>query len=298
MRTVLITGANGFLGHYLSSLLINSYKVIATGKGQCRIALSHGNFHYESLDFTDESSVIALFHKVKPDIVIHAGAISKPDECELNKTFAYLTNVTSTNYLLTQAALFKSFFVFISTDFVFDGQKGMYSEDDTPNPVNYYGKTKLLAEKEVELYKYDWAIVRTVLVYGRPLSGRENILTIVANAMKEGRISRIVNDQVRTPTFVEDLAGAIKTIIDKSATGIYHISGKDVLTPYQMTVAVAQYLGLDEKLIEPVDASIFQQPALRPPKTGFQLSKAKQLLGYEPTPFVKGLHKTFNTSKE
>ena len=293
MQSVLITGANGFLGHYLSALLVNSYKVIATGKGPCRIDMLHENFQYETLDFTCEDSVTSVFQRVKPAVIIHAGAISKPDDCELNKEFAYLTNVIATQFLLAQAQALRSFFVYVSTDFVFDGQRGMYSEEDVPNPVNYYGETKLLAEKEVQAYAHDWAIVRTVLVYGHPQSGRDNILTIVAKALKEGKISRIVNDQVRTPTYVEDLAGGIKAIIDKKATGIYHISGNDVLTPYQMTVAVAHYLGLNEKFIEPVNATTFQQPALRPPKTGFQVDKAEKELGYRPTSFKEGLRKTF-----
>ena len=293
MQTILITGANGFVGHYLTTLLLKNYKVVATGKGVSRINIVHPNFQYESMDFTSEDAVKEVFQQVKPAVVIHAGAISKPDECELNKEFAFLTNVSATKYLLAQSQLLKSFFLYISTDFVFDGQQGMYTEEDTPNPVNYYGQTKLLAEQEVQRYPYSWSIVRTVLVYGSPKAGRDNILTIVAKALKNEKKSRIVDDQVRTPTYVEDLAWAIKAIIDKGVTGIYHISGKDVLTPYQMTVAAARFLGLDEKLIEPVNATTFQQPAIRPPKTGFQITKAEKELGYKPTSFEDGLRKTF-----
>jgi dTDP-4-dehydrorhamnose reductase len=298
MQKVLITGANGFLGHYLTTLLVNHYKVIATGKGPCRLNLLHENFCYESMDFTQKDSVEAVFQKIKPDIVVHAGAISKPDECELNKEFAYTSNVLSTQYLLTQSRLLKSFFVYVSTDFVFNGQQGMYSEEDIPSPVNYYGETKLQAEQAVQAYDYNWSIVRTVLVYGSPQSGKDNILTLVAKSLQEGKTSRIVDDQVRTPTYVEDLAWSIKAIIDKNATGIYHISGKDVLTPYQMTVAMARYLGLNESLIEPVNANTFQQPAMRPPKTGFRITKAERELGYKPISFEEGLEKTFQTEKQ
>ena len=297
MQTVLITGANGFVGHYLVSMLVNNYKVIATGRGPSRITISHKNFQYEHLDFTCEKSVKSIFQNLKPDIIVHAGAISKPDECELNKDFAFLTNVEATKFLLAQSQLLKCFFIYVSTDFVFNGQRGMYSEEDTPDPVNYYGKTKLLAEQEMQLYPYEWSIVRTVLVYGHPGPGRDNILTLVAKALQEGKISRIVDDQVRTPTYVEDLAGAIKIIIDKRAKGIYHISGNDILTPYQMTVAVARYLGLNEKLIEPVTAATFTQPALRPPKTGFKIEKAEMELGYKPVSFQEGLRKTFSRNQ-
>jgi dTDP-4-dehydrorhamnose reductase len=131
------------------------------------------------------------------------------------------------------------------------------------------------------------------LVYGHPRGGRENILTTVTAKIKNGEEVKIFNDQLRTPTYVEDLAGAIKTIIDKRATGIFHISGKDVLTPYEMAVAAAKHLNLNERLIKKVTEKDFDQPARRPLKTGFDISKAKSLLGYNPISFQEGLRKTF-----
>jgi dTDP-4-dehydrorhamnose reductase len=226
-------------------------------------------------------------------VVVHGGAISKPDECEQNRGNAFLNNVTGTIYLLDQARLYRSFFIFISTDFVFDGERGMYVEDDPRKPVNYYGETKLMAEDEVMKYPCDWAIVRTVLVYGKPLAARQNLLTSTAQALLKGEHLKIFNDQVRTPTFVEDLASGIVGIIEKDASGIYHISGEDVRTPYDMAVAVARHLGYDETLIQPVTADTFHQPARRPLKTGFNLSKAKQVLGYQPVSFDEGLRRTF-----
>lgn len=294
MQTVLITGANGFVGHYTAQRLVaKEYRVIATGKGECRLAVPHPNFVYETLDFTNEEAVKAVFEKHKPQCVVHTGALSKPDECEQNKEAAFRTNVTGTLYLLNTAARYQSFFVFLSTDFIFSGREGMYKEDDVPAPVNYYGETKLLAEGEVKKYPFAWSIVRTVLVYGNPKGGRHNILTNAAESLKRGEQLRIFNDQVRTPTYVEDLAKAIVTIVEKKAEGVYHVSGKDVLTPYDMTVAVARHLGLNEKLISGVTEETFQQPARRPLKTGFDISKAKRDLGYEPVSFAEGLKKTF-----
>ncbi len=294
MQTILITGANGFLGSYLCELLMTDYKIIATGKGDCRLNYSHINFYYEKLDFTNESDVKEVVQKHRPNIIIHAGAMSKPDECELNREQANLTNVASTRYLLKQASLYKSFFIFISTDFIFDGVKGMYHEDDENGPVNYYGETKLLAEKEVKEYVFEWGIVRTVLVYGHPKSGRDNILTVVAKGLRKGETLRIFDDQLRTPTYVEDLAKAIKTIVEKRATGVFHISGEDKLSPYQMAIAVANYLSFDPILIEKIRAEDLQQPAKRPAKTGFDITKAKDELKFVPTSFSKGLIKTFN----
>jgi dTDP-4-dehydrorhamnose reductase len=245
------------------------------------------------MDFTRQNEVAEVMASVQPDIIVHSGALSKPDECEQDKEQAYNTNVSATGYLLAEAARWESFFVFLSTDFVFSGEEGMYSEDDPLAPVNYYGQTKVEAEAMVKEYSFDWSIVRTVLVYGHPQGGRDNILTMVANNLEEGKHLKIFDDQVRTPTYVEDLAQGLKTIIDKRATGIYHISGEDVRTPYQMAIEVAEYLNLDKSLIEKVTEQTFQQPARRPLKTGFNLSKAKRELFYIPTPFAKGLKKTF-----
>ena len=138
------------------------------------------------MDFTDPFAVHDVFEKYKPEIVVHGGAISKPDDCELNQWQAYLVNVEGTVTTLLNAAEQKSFFIFISTDFIFDGEKGMYKEDDEPSPVNYYGKTKLEAEEAVKEYEYDWAIVRTVMVYGKPILSRSNILSIVKEKLEKG----------------------------------------------------------------------------------------------------------------
>jgi dTDP-4-dehydrorhamnose reductase len=294
MQKVLITGANGFLGYYLvQEFLHHGFKVIATGKGQCRLDISHPSFIYESMDFTNDESVRQVFDKHQPAVIVHNGAMSKPDDCELDRHNAFLTNVTGTIYLLDHAGRYKSFFVFVSTDFVFDGEKGMYTEEDERKAVNFYGETKLLAEDEVKKYEYGWSIVRTVLVFGKPQAGRQNILTNTANALKKGENLRIFNDQSRTPTFVEDLAKGMVTIVEQKAEGIYHLSGEDVMTPYEMAIAVADYLELDASLIEKVSKDDFKQPAVRPPKTGFDISKAKKKLGFRPVSFLEGLKKTF-----
>lgn len=293
---ILVTGANGFLGNYLvQQLLQKQYPVIATGKGECRLSFTGvDNFDYEPMDFTDPFAVHDLFEKYQPSVVVHAGAMSKPDDCEKEQWQAYLINVEGTVTLLTNAEAYRSFFVFVSTDFVFDGEKGMYSETDIPSPVNFYGKTKLEAEEIVKEYAFGWAIARTVLVYGKPLAGRSNILSIVKEKLKKGEEYSVVNDQVRTPTYVEDLAAGIVAIIEKKATGIYHLSGADILTPYEMAIKAADFLKLDKSLLKKVTAADFTQPAKRPPKTGFNIEKAKRELDYQPRSFDEGLAKTFS----
>jgi dTDP-4-dehydrorhamnose reductase len=169
----------------------------------------------------------------------------------------------------------------------------MYSEEDVPDPVNFYGKTKKEAEEAVKESAVDWAIARTVLMYGKPPAGRGNLLTVVKEKLEKGEVYSVVDDQVRTPTYVEDLATGIVSILERRATGIYHLSGNEQMTPYEMARKTAEYLGLDKKLLKKVTAADFSEPARRPLKTGFIIEKAKRDLGYEPISFREGLARTF-----
>ncbi|MBK7679771.1 MAG: SDR family oxidoreductase [Chitinophagaceae bacterium] len=292
---ILLTGANGFLGQYLSAqLLEKGYHVMATGKGESRLGIKgRDRFHYKSMDFTNPFDIHDVFTEYKPDIVVHAGAMTKVDECETEQWQAYLTNVEGTITMLLNAEEQKSFFLFVSTDFVFDGETGTYTEADIPNPVNFYGKTKAEAEDAVKEYDYEWAIVRTSLVYGQPIGGRSNLLTVVQQKLNNGEKYKVVNDLVRTPTYVEDLAAGIVSIIEKKATGIYHLSGMDILTPYEVACKTADYLGLDKSLLQKVTAENFSQPARRPLKTNLIIEKARKELGFNPLSFEDGLKSTF-----
>lgn len=292
---ILITGANGFVGYYLTeALLEKGFTVLATSKGDCRLPFSYSSFFiYEQMDFTDPFAVHDIFEKYKPSIVIHAGAMSKPDECEINQWECYVTNVEATLTLLANAEELKSFFVFISTDFVFDGEKGMYSENDMVNPVNFYGQSKADAEDAVKEYKYDWAIVRTCSVYGKPATGKQNILTVVKSKIENREKYMVFDDQVRTPTYVKDFVKGIVDLIEKRATGVYHLAGTDVLTPYEMAIKTAEYIGLDTSYIQRVTWVDLKQPAKRPPKTGLVIGKAKKELGFDPISFEEGLKNVF-----
>jgi dTDP-4-dehydrorhamnose reductase len=290
---ILITGANGFLAHYLiEQLSTKNIEVLTTAKESYKGNIVSPYLHFVPLDFTNATQVDEVLLTHKPTHIIHAGAISKPDICEENKVVAFNINVEGTKNLLASAQKINCHFLFVSTDFVFDGKKGMYKEEDERFAVNYYGQTKILAEDEVMKYPFEWSIVRTVLVYGKPLTGRDNIITLVKQKLLAGEGYSVFNDQVRTPTYVEDLATAIVVMIEKNTKGVYHISGETIVTPYQMAIATAEYLNLDKSLIKEVTVQTFTQPALRPAKTGFDISKAKSELGFKPISFEEGLRKT------
>jgi dTDP-4-dehydrorhamnose reductase len=226
----------------------------------------------------------------KPDVVVHAAAMTQVDDCELRPQQCERINVQGTSQILTDAETFSSHFIYISTDFVFDGEKGSYTEEEDTKPISLYGFSKLQAESMVQTSTIPFAIVRTCLVYGNLLKGtRSNIVSWVKESLEQGKTIQVVSDQLRTPTYVEDLAKGIALIIEKKATGIYHISGKDWLTPYDIAIKTAQKFQLDVTKIIKVDASTFKQPGRRPLKTGFVIEKARKELGYEPISFDKGL---------
>lgn len=292
---VLVTGANGLLGqHLVMQLLEKGFVVIGTGKGDTRL---HPNgfgdrYSYRTLDVSDPSDVQEVMDAVKPEVVVHAAAMTQVDECELAPEQCEKINVTGTSLVLADAELYSSHFIYISTDFVFDGEQGNYKENDDLKPISYYGFTKMQAEAMTETCSIPWAIVRTCLVYGDTLEGtRSNIISWVKNSLEQGKDIRVVSDQWRTPTFVEDLAKGIVLIIEQKATGVYHISGKDLLTPYDIAIQTADLLQLDKSKITKVDASTFKQPGKRPPKTGFIIEKARKELGFEPITFQEGLKK-------
>lgn len=289
-KKIFITGANGLLGQKLVEQLVQKeeFEVIASGKGPCR--LTGEGYKYVSLDITDPDQVNQVLGEIKPEIIIHGAAITNVDSCEQNQEACYEVNVKATEYLVRAGELCKSHFIYVSTDFIFSGETGPLDESAEPSPVNFYGETKLEAEQYVMNHSTKWAIARTVLVYGiaNDLS-RSNIILWVKSSLEAGKEIQVVDDQFRTPTLAEDLAIGCILIAQRSSEGIYHISGSDFLTPYQMAIMTAEYFGLDKNLIKRADSSTFSQPAKRPLKTGFIIEKARKELGFEPKTFQEGI---------
>ena len=289
---ILITGANGLLGQKLVEQLVEQGKfdVIATGRGPSR--LSGEGFVYQTLDIEDQQNVESVFSALKPEMIIHGAAMTNVDECELNREACFRANVLATQYLVEGAKKYNSHFVFVSTDFIFSGEDGKnpYDEDAAPNPVNYYGQTKLEAEEIVKNSGLNWAIARTAIVFGIGYDlSRSNIILWVKASLEAGKEIQVVDDQVRTPTLAEDLATGCILIADKRATGVFNISGLELLTPYQMAIETAEFFGLNKSLIKQTDSTKFKQPAKRPMKTGFIIEKAREQLGFEPKSFQTGI---------
>lgn len=291
MKKILITGSNGLLGQKLVELLLTQPHVqcIATARGANRLPFTEG-YAYYSMDITDREQVNDVIAQVKPDVIVHGAAMTNVDQCEFEKENCWAQNVKAVEYIVEACQQHNIFLCHVSTDFIFDGADGPYTEEGEANPLSFYGWSKYAAEKVVEHSKLRWAIARTVLVYGIAYDmSRSNIILWVKKSLEEKKNIKVVTDQWRTPTLAEDLAMGCFLIADQEAEGVFNISGKDLLTPYEMAIMTAEYFGLDKSLIAQADSSTFTQPAKRPARTGFVLDKSQTVLGYTPHSFTEGI---------
>lgn len=287
---ILVTGSNGLLGQKLTALLQqkDSVQLIATARNASVQQIEKGEFRL--LAVTHKKQVDEVVAAVKPDVIIHTAAMTQVDECETNREACMLHNATAVEYIVEACQTHQVHLVHVSTDFIFDGSAGPLDETAEPKPVNFYGESKLAAEKIIQRSNISWSILRTVLVYGITNNmSRSNIVLWVKKSLEEGKTISVVSDQWRTPTLAEDLAMGCYLAALKKATGVFHISGKDFITPYDIAVKTAEFFKLDKALIKPTNSEQFKQPARRPLKTGFIIEKAKKELGYEPHSFLEGL---------
>ncbi|UOQ53185.1 SDR family oxidoreductase [Hymenobacter cellulosivorans] len=292
-KRILVTGSNGLLGQKLVELLRQQQpgvELIASSRGTNKLADLYPDLRFVVLDVTDRAQVQQVLQAERPTHLIHTAAMTNVDECELNRESCWLQNVTAVEYLIEACQQFDIHLTYVSTDFIFSGEQGPLTEEAAPGPVNFYGESKLAAEQAVQASSARWAIVRTVLVYGTAHEyGRTNIVLWVRNSLRAGKPIKVVDDQLRTPTLAEDLAQGCWLVAQHDAAGVYNISSSELLTPYQMALQVADYFHLDKSLITRVDASTFSQPAKRPLRTGFIITKAQRDLGYVPHTFQEGI---------
>ena len=288
---ILLTGSNGLLGQKLVKLLsaMKGVELLATSKGQNRIT-NQSSYEYQNLDITNREGILSLFNQFKPTVVINTAAMTDVDACESNKEWCWDLNVNAVKYLIEASEKQNTHLIHLSTDFVFDGENGPYKEEDEPNPLSYYGKSKYEAEKLLQQSSIKWSIVRTIIVYGvAEEMSRSNIVLWAKEALEKGNPLTIVNDQFRAPTLAEDLAMGCWLVAEKGAKGIYHISGKDIMSIIELVYRVADFYGYDKSIVSPITTLSLNQAAKRPPKTGFILDKSINDLGYSPCSFEEGL---------
>ena len=293
MKRILLTGSNGLLGQKLVHLIVqeyaDQYQLIATSKGENRISSKEG-YLFRSMDIANADEVAKIFEEFQPDFLINTAAMTNVDACEDDKEACRSANIEAVEILGQEAEKYNCHFIHLSTDFIFDGEDGPYSEEDQANPLSFYGKSKLEGEKVIQKLNTKWTIARTIIVYGLAENmSRSNIVLWAKGALEEGQELKIVNDQFRSPTLAEDLAIGCMQIVENEAEGIYHLSGKDLMSIVELVRRVASFYGLNQALISETSSDSLNQAAKRPPKTGFVLDKARKELSYDPKSFEEGL---------
>lgn len=288
---ILITGSNGLLGQKIVRQLLKSgVQFLATSLGENRNSKCPTE-NYRSMDITDPDDINSVVDAFQPSAIINTAAMTNVDACEDNEDLCRQINVTAVKHLLAAAKKQKAFLTHLSTDFVFDGENGPYSEEDERNPLSIYAQSK--ADSEDILMNADykaWAILRTIIVFGQGENmSRSNIVLWAKSALAEGKPLSIVNDQFRAPTWADDLAWACIQAAKTKTTGLFHISGPETFSIFELVSRVAKFHGHNLDNIAEVSSTTLNQKAKRPPKTGFDISKARKLLGYNPMSFEESL---------
>lgn len=290
---ILITGSNGFVAQKFCELYgatENLFLGISKAPNRNK-SLSSESFI--QCDLNDLEKLGDILSEFRPTHILHAAAISSVEACVQNPELAKAVNIELTKFLGQYATNHHTHLTFLSTDFVFDGrQQEHYRETDKTTPINAYGKTKTEAEQHLLNLNSNIAILRTILVYGCIAdTTRSNLVLWAKQQLETNKSIKVVNDQWRMPTWVDDLVRACFLSMEKAASGIFHISGGEQFSIESAVRQVADYWQLDQSLIQSISAKEIGQDQNRPQRTGFILDKAKTILGFTPTPFIVSLQK-------
>jgi len=293
VKKVLITGAHGLLGQKISLILAReSDAEILMTDIQRTTPFDVPRFDYHQLDVTRLGDVKSLVASYRPDVIINTAAKTDVDDCEIQRQEAWCVNVDSVKHLVIAARkLERCRIIHISTDYVFSGEEGMYSEDSRPNPVNYYGKSKLAAENVLRAGGVDHLIVRTQLLYGTGVNIRKNFVLWTLAMLKQGKPFGVVDDQVGNPTLVDDLAFAILKLAETSTEGLYHVAGSEAVSRYDWARAIAMVFGLDPDVIYPIRTAELHQSARRPMNSTFVTLKFESEFGFGLSNIQQGLER-------
>ena len=272
MKKLLVVGS-GLLGNNLARIAMNEFTVFTT-YNEHPLNIEGCISYY--LDITNKVDAATLVQKLNPDYIIHTAALTNLDHCENDKRLAWDINVEGTKHIAVIARKINAKLVYISTDYVFDGSKGMYNEDDSTHPTNCYGETKLGGEKVVKETCNDYIIARPSVLYSWN-SIKLNFVTWVMQGLKKGKVITIVKDQLNTPTLADNLAELILELIERDETGIFHISGSERINRYDFAIKIAEIFNLNKNWIKPITSDQLNWIAKRPMDSSLDTSKISRI---------------------
>ncbi|MBX7044608.1 MAG: dTDP-4-dehydrorhamnose reductase [Ignavibacteria bacterium] len=279
---IFITGANGLLGQAVTSIFTREtgWELICSSV-EDKSFLDYGN-KYEKLDITDKEEVKRVINLHRPDVIVNCAAFTNVDACETERELCWKLNVDGVKNLIIAARKEDCRIIHISTDYVFDGKNGPYTEEDTPNPISFYGRSKLAAENALTTSEVSHAIVRTMVLFGIGINIKPNFALWMIDKLKTGDNINIVDDQIGNATMVDDLAWGILKVVEKKQTGIFNIAGSDILSRYDFALKICDVFGFNKALVHRIKTKDLSQPAPRPLNSGLVILKATSQLGISP----------------
>ena len=285
MMKILITGASGLLGERLAELALKrGFRVYGSYKDN-PTSLKNSI----CLDLTDKDAVLSVSKEVKPDIIINCAGISDVDLCERDEDLALEVNAEAPLYLAEASNTVGAHLIHVSTDYVFDGKKGMYSEDDRPNPINVYGHSKLLGEKNVASTARSWCVARTSVLFGWGREKRPNYATWIIRGLREEERLNVVTDQYASPTLNTNLAAMLLEVAEHKLQGTIHLAGGDRIDRFTMAIKIADVFNLDKSFLTPVGSGSINWLARRPKDSSLNVSKVTEELDAKPMGVDKAL---------
>lgn len=289
-RKILLTGANGLLGQKTTEIFAreSEHELVLTDLAEK--AEEPRRFSYHELDITNKEAVKDFVRKCKPDIIINAAAYTNVDGCETERELSWRVNVDAVKNLIIASRINSSKIIHISTDYIFDGVKGGYDENATPNPLSFYGKAKLASENAVYASGIESAVIRTMIIYGYGKNVKQNFALWLINSLGKDEPLKIVDDQFGMPTMVDDLGLALLRIVERERTGVYNVCGSEYINRFDFAVKLADVFGFDKSMIVPIKSSELRQAAVRPMNSSFILLKAETELGLQTLNVRDGLY--------
>lgn len=281
---VLITGASGLLGQSVARQAVERENDVVSVFWNHPVSLGKAF----SIDLTKKDSVYESMREMRPEAVIHTAAYTSVDGCEQHKNRAWNINAEATKNLAIASNDVGAQLVFVSTDYVFDGEKGNYSEIDETNPVNYYGYTKLKGEELVREYSATWCVVRTSVIYGWA-GHKPDFAAWIMDNLRSGNRLKVLVDQCVSPTLNTNLADMLLEIAESKKTGIFHAAGATALSRYEFALRIAEAFDLDSSLITPAAMAEMKWIADRPRDSSLDVSKARRALGTKPLAIADAL---------
>ncbi|MGQ9582068.1 MAG: dTDP-4-dehydrorhamnose reductase [Thermoplasmatota archaeon] len=295
MERVLVLGA-GLLGSRIARLASGRWEVHTADQDD---SLSDAGGAFHKIDITDRRALEELFSSLRPAAVFHTAAMTNVDRCEVEPSLAMRVNAVATGRVAVECARAGAFLCYISTDFVFDGERGMYKESDRPRPLSVYGRSKLTGESDVECLglRWPWVIARSSVLYGS-FRRRYNFATWIIDELRSGREVKVVTDQFVSPTLADDLADACLQLWERGARGLYHVAGRERISRHDFAIRVCEVFGLDKALVRPIATRELGQRAPRPPDSSLDVSKVEAFLGRRMLSVREGLERMREQEEE